>query len=61
MKRCSLCNRVIWQWQNQLGPWHRQCIAIFAEAYGKGVMAGYAEAMRRTQSAEQIPESAVIH
>lgn len=59
--RCTVCNRIIWPWQKRLAPFHKSCVKIFLDAYAKGMMAGCQFTLGQIRSAEQIPESAVIH
>lgn len=61
MTRCIICDSRLWFWQAQLGPMHKGCVKIFLDAYAKGMMAGCQFTLGQIGSAEQIPESAVIH
>lgn len=47
MIRCEFCKRRIWPWQKRVGPLHRVCVRIFADAYLRGIVAGYAAALNQ--------------
>lgn len=61
MTRCIICAKWIWWRQARLGPTHTSCAKIYLSAYAKGMMAGCQFTLGQIKSAEQIPESAVIH